>query len=436
MASDVVHQRLHLPRTGAARFRAWVGPAPVLLTAVAICDIASALRAPASNPICSEPATKTAPDKAIRDPPPIAFFLAKGEPDACGPGCGEWIAADGTIDRNAGQRLRACSAGRETQAADLFPLARRIVERGNRDRTDVARTRHDRGRRPHHSARLRPRHDRESACDAIKRSGRDLAAELRTVRTLCNSSCVYALIGAKVREVTAGARIGVHTIALGEFDKDGSVKSARTGPLSAEDTEKLKDANGSSHNTSSRWASTAACSTPRPGSSMSGCATSAATRSRASGSTAGNFTRAAGPSTKVRGLVVVKFLTENKGGDRKQYRTTKTSSAARAPRDVRVTFSRELAATDRPASIAVSARGGDFVLPPRRGKPILGYNDIEMEDRVARVPLAFFEEAAAGDTIEFAEAPDIAALDKPPRRTKLSTAGLRHAIHAVGQRCR
>ena len=41
------------------------------------------------------------------DPPPIAFFLAKGEADICGPGCREWIAADGTIDPAAAPRLRA-----------------------------------------------------------------------------------------------------------------------------------------------------------------------------------------------------------------------------------------------------------------------------------------------------------------------------------------
>ena len=133
-------------------------------------------------------------------------------------------------------------------------------------------------------------------------------------------------------------------------------------------------------------------------------------------------------------LVVVKFVTEAKG-DPKQYRTTKIELACGRPGEIRVTFSRELAATDRIASIAVSARGGDFVLPPRRGKPILGYNDIEMEDRLARVPIAFFEEAAGGETIELTEAPDIAALDKPPRKVKLSTAGLKGAIEELGKRC-
>ena len=32
------------------------------------------------------------------DPEPMIFFLAKGERDACGPGCSEWIAAEGMFE--------------------------------------------------------------------------------------------------------------------------------------------------------------------------------------------------------------------------------------------------------------------------------------------------------------------------------------------------
>jgi hypothetical protein len=53
-----------------------------------------------ASPAAAEPA-------ADLKAPPIAFFVAKGEADICGPGCNEWIAADGTIDRDAGKRLRA-----------------------------------------------------------------------------------------------------------------------------------------------------------------------------------------------------------------------------------------------------------------------------------------------------------------------------------------
>jgi hypothetical protein len=39
-----------------------------------------------------------------------------------------------------------------------------------------------------------------------------------------------------------------------------------------------------------------------------------------------------------------------------------------------------------------------------------------MEERCARVSIAFFEQAAA-DTIELPEAPDVSARDKPPRHS-------------------
>jgi len=35
---------------------------------------------------------------AQSNPEPMIFFVAKGEPDACGPGCNEWIAAEGMFD--------------------------------------------------------------------------------------------------------------------------------------------------------------------------------------------------------------------------------------------------------------------------------------------------------------------------------------------------
>jgi hypothetical protein len=52
----------------------------------------------------------TDPLKAIEDfnkkNPPIVFFIAKGGPDACGPGCDSWIAGDGRFDDDAAARLR------------------------------------------------------------------------------------------------------------------------------------------------------------------------------------------------------------------------------------------------------------------------------------------------------------------------------------------
>src|SRR5262249_29177536 len=104
--------------------------------------------------------------------------------------------------------------------------------------------------------------------------------------------------------------------------------------------------------------------------------------------------------------------------------------------DIRVDFSRELAPTDRPVSIAVSTHSDVFVLAPPRSKPMLGYNDVVIEDRLARVPVAFFEDAAAGDAIEIKQAPESAAPDKGAPSIRLSTLGLAAAIRTLAPRCR
>jgi hypothetical protein len=68
---------------------------------------------------------------------------------------------------------------------------------------------------------------REPACDKLKRSGRDLVAALDTGHTMCNSSCVYALVGAAEREIGPGVQLGVHAssiaFTLKRIDGDGHV---------------------------------------------------------------------------------------------------------------------------------------------------------------------------------------------------------------------
>src|SRR5712691_6807597 len=59
------------------------------------------------RPLPTPAVTPDKPAKPAAMPPPIAFFVAKGEPDACGRDCAEWIAAEGTFDNDAPQRLRA-----------------------------------------------------------------------------------------------------------------------------------------------------------------------------------------------------------------------------------------------------------------------------------------------------------------------------------------
>src|SRR5262249_6791351 len=68
--------------------------------------------------------------------------------------------------------------------------------------------------------------------DRLKRSGRELVAVLDTGHPMCNSSCVYALVGAAVREVGAGVQLGVHSssisFTLQRIDSEGHVTRTPT----------------------------------------------------------------------------------------------------------------------------------------------------------------------------------------------------------------
>jgi hypothetical protein len=177
----------------------------------------------------AEPATtKTAPAPELRDIPPIMFFIAKGEADACGPGCDTWIGAYGQFDEGAPGRLRAVlvKAGKRKLPIYFFspggsvPAAMEVgrIMRTHKLTAGVGRT---------IPQGCDPKVIREKACDAIMRAGRELGAELRTARATCNSACVYALFGAAVREIGAGAELGVHSISIRrtliKTDREGKV---------------------------------------------------------------------------------------------------------------------------------------------------------------------------------------------------------------------
>jgi hypothetical protein len=141
---------------------------------------------------------------------PLLFYLAKGEPDACGDGCDEWIAAEGQFDSGSVERFRAFLkrvAGRKLPIYFYSPggltdnaLAIGRMLRENEMTAGVAKTIPDacEGKRP-------------EVCRALKRSGQALTARWRSIDAGCNSSCVYALIGAKTRDVPPGASVGIHS---------------------------------------------------------------------------------------------------------------------------------------------------------------------------------------------------------------------------------
>jgi hypothetical protein len=161
------------------------------------------------------PAKPPDPVKAMGD---IVFYLASGNADACGHGCNEWIAAEGKIDGGAAQRLRRLLAKLGQRKPILVfhspgGLVDGSIELGRLIReqkltTSVGHT------IPRDCDREKPL---DKACEALKRSGQELAADLELDGTMCNSGCVYALAGGATRLVPPGVKLGIHDVG---FDPD------------------------------------------------------------------------------------------------------------------------------------------------------------------------------------------------------------------------
>jgi hypothetical protein len=165
----------------------------------------------------------------------LQIYLAKGEPNACGDGCSEWIAIEGSFEADAGSRAQAFlkrhaarklpvyfhSPGGNTAAA--LTLGRYL--RQQRITAGVAAT------IPRGCASA---FDQSDASSALKRSGKPVVADWRP-DVACNSACVWALLGAKVRDVPPGARLGVHAGKLTLMRKlpDGRVEAVPPGQYSS-----------------------------------------------------------------------------------------------------------------------------------------------------------------------------------------------------------
>src|SRR5882672_10491417 len=75
---------------------------------------------PTAKPAIVKPAIVRPTDTRPSDPPPMTFFVATGEADACGSGCEAWIAAEGKIDLEAAQRLRRLLAKLARRRLPIF----------------------------------------------------------------------------------------------------------------------------------------------------------------------------------------------------------------------------------------------------------------------------------------------------------------------------
>jgi hypothetical protein len=158
-------------------------------------------------------ATAPARPKPVATPaPPMAFYVAKGAPDACGRGCDSWIAVDGQVDASAAPRFKKFLQRIGNRNLPLYFHS----PGGNLDQALAM------------GAMLRERHavarvartvvkecgfeaQDSEVCLKLKQSGRELHGDLWTRGATCNSACPYLMLGATTREIAADALLAVHS---------------------------------------------------------------------------------------------------------------------------------------------------------------------------------------------------------------------------------
>jgi hypothetical protein len=136
---------------------------------------------------------------------PMVFFVAKGEPNACGPGCDTWISAEGDFDEGAGKRFQAFL---ETVGDRDLPIYFR--SRGGLlgqavligDRLYVRRMTASVGR----TSPIECGQNNKRECDRIKAAPDEKRSRLRT-DAMCASACVYAVLGGVRRHIPAKASL-------------------------------------------------------------------------------------------------------------------------------------------------------------------------------------------------------------------------------------
>jgi len=153
--------------------------------------------------------TTTRPPIGDFGSPPNAmiFYVAHGAPGACGQGCSDWIAAEGTVQWDTHKRLIAIL---DRQGARKLPL---VIHTSGESNLNVAvslgRILRDRGIDTTDGATEvdacagKP----EAECFALKRPGGPLDAKMNLADARCDIACVLILVGGVHRSLAPGARM-------------------------------------------------------------------------------------------------------------------------------------------------------------------------------------------------------------------------------------
>jgi hypothetical protein len=358
---------------------------------------------------------------------PMIFFVAKGAPDACGPGCDTWIAAEGSFDPKVHERLAEFLKAPAHRNLPIFFHSRGgelqpSIATGNllRERRMIAGI----GQTIPEGCRVRPKAD--ATCRRLMASGRVVAARLDASRGVCASGCGYALIGASGRIIGPGARFGVHASRILPRNAE---EGARIGPNSPA----ARDAERQSYDLLKQYVALAgvdpalidlAIKTPHHRVHWL-----SREELRRYGIDPGAYFETQWLRIPVSEgkVTIVKSVTQPSQNNPDEYRTTVIGIDCTAGQRPFVTLRRELPTHEQGTKLAMRMTSGDaFVLVFNEGRR----PDAATELRVQPVAPDALSRAAASDAIVLRE-----EKGEWTRETRLSTKGLMEALSEAASRC-
>jgi hypothetical protein len=368
---------------------------------------------------------------------PMVFYLARGGPDACGPGCSEWIAAEGRIDSAADQRLRSLLARVGRRKLPIF-----FHSPGGSGTAGIAigRMLHAREMTAGVSRTTPTVCDgmSESACGALKRrAGLALDASLNPLAA-CNSACVYAFIGATVREVPPGARLGVHAAKVVLVQVSGRTEPVPKAVLAEHLRARAAEFNAQLrryvqemkvdvglHDLSVRIPHERAHFLTREEIAHFGIDTRGFQEARWL------------PLEAEPGKVsLLKLIVGTSGTSPNDLRTSVIQVDCLEPRGVRIVYLRGLGSEEPPADRTVGLETGQGSILFKGARTVSKLDALDanslFEGWFADQPFDFLELAATRETVDLVERDEAG---KTTRVTKLSTAGLSQAVPVLRERC-
>jgi hypothetical protein len=373
---------------------------------------------------------------------PLHVYLAKGEANACGEGCSEWIAVEGRFDSGSTGRVIAFLQRHGARKLPVF-----FYSPGGDGRAAIAIGRFLRARGMTAGVgktvpiACTSASDMAAACRAAKRSAQAVAAEWQP-DGVCNSACVFAVIGGKARQVPPSARLGVHSVKLTLFRKhaDGRVYT-----LSASEAPSLHKTRVSQFNAELRRYIVemgidaklfdAAARIPHEDVHY-------LSRDEIAGYGIDRREFAETPWFIVQysnnnTTYLNKWIVEARGPERKDHRISLVMMGCGQQQRVRMQYVRGLASGEVSGPVSVTVSIGDRKISlsmsgdPRKRDPI--DTGVSFASAGGSLPLAAFESLAAAEAAEIVESDPVSK--NPPRVIKLSTERLGEGIKTLVAKC-